>query len=490
MGFITHDAAKRSPGRSRLMYQTVDSQQEVSRFDREELARLGRGTYENFPLIRHLVETNVGLVVGEDGFRLAAMTSDTAWNEENEERWRLKAEAPGAFDLRRRWDFTQFLEAAVRGRRIDGDFFVLMAKDFAGERARFSAHEGTMVRSPGGYCPGADDDDWADGVRLDALRGAAAYNFVDSARWQDRESRDIVIPANGAIHYADITRPGHVRGSSSLGTVINDSHDRTEIKAFIKHAIKIRQQRALYTTGVNLKRPDMAGAPGASVKKGKGKPLSLDSIYGAGEVTDLGAGGKVEMLQDDSPHMNYQQWDTRLVEEICLGFGLPAQFVWTLRDLTSANSRFLLEKTQIFRARETQKLIRQVAQRMYVYDTAIAIKNGIIREPSDPFWWAHGWLTPGKLTIDRGRMGAMNIALNRRGLVTSRNLYGCEGLEWKREISQWAKEEAFKTRELMDRLDESEVSVEDYLRLNSDTSSVSSVGDTGEDDPVPVGGDE
>lgn len=476
MGLATHDNVFESPMRSAVFYPTTDSRREVSQFDRLENARLGRWAYENLSLARHLVECMTAMVVGEDGFQVAALTTDKAWNAENEARWNAKAKAPGAFDIRRRWDFTQALEANARNRMIDGDFFTILTKNLEGTHSRFSFHEGTMVKSPT-FSRRITGERWEDGVRLDGVRGPAAYNFVDSDRAVGGSGKSFRVQASGAIHFADVIRPGHTRGTSQLGVSINDLLDRSEIKSFVKMGVKMRNQQAVTTSQIDKPGGAMRGALAGGSSKTTERDLK--KIFGGGEVVELGKDGKFELLQDASPHMNYQEWDRHLIAEISLGFGLPVQVVWAMKDLTAANSRFVLEKTQTVRGRFAQKLVRQVAQRMYVYDTALAIKHGLIREPNDPFWWAHGFLLPAKLTIDRGRLGALNIQLNRRGLITAQNLYGCESLEWQRETDQWALEEAYRTSKLLEELGQKAVSLDDYLRLSAMSSSVSSVGDEG-----------
>lgn len=487
MGLRTHDVTMPSPSRAAIWYPTVESAMEVDQGDRQELARLGRFAYENFPLARHLVECMTALVVGEDGLTLTAMTADKDWNEENEARWKAKAAAPGRFDLRRRWDFTTSLEAHCRGQMVDGDFFTILTKSQDGRNARFAFQEGTICRSPARHQQDVGSR-WADGVRIDGVRGAAEYCFYDLDREVGSARRTVLVRASDVIHFADIIRPGHVRGNSKLGVCLAHMVDRSEIQSYLKHGIKIRNRQALFASGVEVKAPQLRG-PNAG--PGDDPKIDYNKLYAGGHVQQLGRGGDIKMLHDISPHMNYQSWDENLITEIALGYGLPVEVVWNMVKLNAANQRFIMEKTQVFRARYAQKLVNAYASRAYVYDTAMAIKHGIIRPPSDAFWWLHGWLMPSKLTIDKKGLGALNIQLNRRGLVTAKNLYGCDAKNWKAETDQWAEEEAYRTKAILDRLGAAGVTVEDYLRLNGDNVSVAAQAQPEEGGGArPVGGDD
>lgn len=436
MPITNFDAAQDSPIRGRIFWTGGDSRREISAYPRRELAKKARWAIQNIGLAARIKTALVTKTLGT-GLRLQAMTSDRAWNADRERIWENKAKSAGVWDVSRRFNFWKMCALALGGYHEDGDAFILKSTTKAGDASRFLFYEGLRVGD--GFDP-RPPENLRDGVLVDSFDAPLAYRFLDGENHQD-------IDAGRVVAFIDHARAGHTRGISRFGVALNDLLDRTETKGFVKHAHKVASRYGVYTKGGGAaKTPAFAAAgpvPSTTADMRK-EQLTLEKIFGSGEIHDIGPNGEIGTVHDERPHQNYQQWDEQtIVREISLGIGLPMEVVWNIAKLGGTAGRYVLADAQEFINVEQQRLIDLFASHAYIYDTAMLMKHGGLRAPSDPYWWLHGWLTPAKLTVDVGRDGKLHLERQRRALLTMQDLYGCEGKDWERQIDQWMVEREY-----------------------------------------------
>lgn len=423
-----------STDRGYVYFPNLDTEKELDSWSRRELMKRARALYNNIGLVKRIINGVARMVCGT-GLMPQAMTSDEDWNDRAERLFQERAGSKNTFHLARRFDFYSSQRAVMRAMLKDGDVLAVLART-PSNALRTMLYEAHQV----GNGTGSQDNPAVDGVWLDAHRAADAYSVLD------KDGKGIRIPAENALLTANFERIGQVRGATCLYHAVNRLQDRSEIQAALTAGIK-RSAQIGYAIETQLGSTGVVGGPGAmapraqTVVQTSAGPVTMDKLLGGGEVEELKPGQSFKILHDARPHPNVSTHLDAMVRDIALGTGFFPEVLWNVAELKGANTRFVMADTQGGIEEYQELLVEHYCGPLYLAWIADAIAQGDL--PYHPEWYQHGWLTPGRLTVDFGRDGKLHIEQYRQGLITLKSLYGYRGEEWKRQIVQYLNERAF-----------------------------------------------
>ncbi|HEY3837183.1 MAG TPA: hypothetical protein VGL72_11460, partial [Bryobacteraceae bacterium] len=129
-------------------------------------------------------------------------------------------------------------------------------------------------------------------------------------------------------------------------------------------------------------------------------------------------GEKLEMQDTDRSPESYILAGENLIREIATGYGVSFEFIWSMAALGGPAARFILEDLNAFCAMLNRMLISRYCQPTRSWVLANAIVHGELEEPKIGNWWDCIWTGPPKVTIDRGRDGALYLKLLEKGMLT------------------------------------------------------------------------
>lgn len=485
------DAVRPSTNRGEPVYPELDTRLDLTPPSRMELVRLSRWSYYNTPLIQRLFDFASQLVIGQRGLRFRAMSSDSSWNEEAEAYFERRAASGITWDVEGRKSFRDCCRQNVLGKWRDGERWNIKAEAESG-RALFQMLPTERVRSPEkleafGEVKGRR---WRDGVLVDKFGRPLVIGVSDEVgsslnrriwyKWFTPNSQRTIkrIGWDNVMHVADRLEPGRVRGIPRAASFLTHNIDRTEIHAALKHGIKAAnmiafqvvsrgQTSAQFGDSLVPRKPethgemgDKEGAPVCCESEG----LPMEPVLNSGVAPILNDGREIKIVGDERPHQNYQNFDDRIVREICLGFGLPPEIIWDITGSGGANTRWLQDTTQLFIDDERQSLIDNYCGPSAMYVLARGVASGDISAgPED--WFHHAWVSPRKITVDRGRDGKIQLQELEMGMQTMQGLWGCMGEEWRDQVDQWADEWGYQTRAAYDAATRHGVDVNDMFAI-------------------------
>jgi hypothetical protein len=130
-----------------------------------------------------------------------------------------------------------------------------------------------------------------------------------------------------------------------------------------------------------------------------------------------------------------------LMRDVCAGWGVPAEFFWSIAKLGGANTRFVLSKADLLFQMLADGLIYRFCTPIAYRYLKHRIETGKLRAPKDPDWARKmSWQTPPRVTVDNGNEGALQIELLANGLITLRQYCNARGLNYRHEMRQWIRE--------------------------------------------------
>lgn len=422
------------PDQGQLYWPQTDTTRDVDSYSRHELMMRARWVFGNTGLGSALLHGMARQVVGT-GLMVRPLTKDKEWNRRRLELWNRRAAAKGVWDVSGNLNLRGFQYWAKLAMWRDGDVFIVPTKSATG-RAMFGFYEGHAVGT-GRY---NRDEGWHDGVLAGRNRRAIKYRFLED------EGRHADLMANSEVwHCKDAMSPLALRGVTALKHAIGNFTDRAEIMKFWKEAIK-----ATANWGIVLESETQANAtanPMGSLLVGSRDPVAIpiEEVWGQGGTRQqLPSGTRATYIHDDRPHPNARQLLEDLIREVATGFGVPPELVWNVIALGGTGVRMVLKIAERFVIVQQQALIDDLLGRMYVYDTAVAIKVGDLPMPQDEAWYHHAWMTPERITVDVGRDGKLSMELQKSMMLTMRQHWGGQGIEWEEAMDQWFAEATYR----------------------------------------------
>lgn len=151
-------------------------------------------------------------------------------------------------------------------------------------------------------------------------------------------------------------------------------------------------------------------------------------------------GGKLEPFRTDRPHPNVDAHNMRLLRGIFLASGWFYE-LYDPREVKGAGTRLIQDQ-----ARASVNCRQGISYKRWIRAIAHflswAMENGVIPRNDDDDWLDFWPTLPAKVTVDARHDDKTKMERIRGGTGTHAHMWGDEGRNWKKEITQWLVEEA------------------------------------------------
>jgi capsid protein len=448
-----------SQDRGYVWIPTLDTKKETDAWSRTEAMKRSRYICNNGGGLPQRLVFGIARMICGSGLIPQPLPIKVTGQEERRKSWirrvrnkyMRRAGQAKVYDLSRRRSAFDMQQDMAAYRIRDGDAFVVLARDATG-RLRRRLYEGHQIGN--GSFPAETLDGWYDGVKLDEHNGALAYRVLGWDKSGVKEIRADV-PSQNVCHFADYNGASAVRGITRFVTILGQVLDRGEIMNVITKGVKMTAHIAhvIETAAQQARTP---GAPGTTAPGGKvgrmferadGKKITLEEFLSGAEARELAPGQTFKVVQGQNPHPNTHAHLDEIVRSIAFATGYSPEIVWKIIELGGANSRFALADTQQQLEQEQGDLVDAYCGPDYIawlWDEIEATRDlrdddeDKIQEISG--WERHGWITPGRLTVDFGRDGKVHIERYKRAMITMASMYGMQGQDWEEQVDQYLDE--------------------------------------------------
>lgn len=383
-------------------------------------------------IARHTVGKGISLQIDsdDDDFNLAAETDfeDFATTAER-------------CDLAGRRTFYEAQTTGIEQRILRGEFFAAKTEnpDWEDEPC-FQLYDSQEIATPMNRPATATI---LDGCEVNAATRVVAYWLKTLDGTSQRIARERM------IHWFKPHAVNQVRGISDLAQSVNPMVDIHELKRLTTRSAKAHQLIALVMKGIAKKKTRGAlGALKAAASTGDPETDALNAqleqlvgAAGAG-IAYVGENGDAKLITPNSPTPLVEGFITDLLmRDVCAGWGVPAEFFWSIAKLGGANTRFVLSKAdllfQILADGLIYRFCTPIAYRYIRHRIAI----GRLTAPKDLNWAQKlSWQTPPRVTVDNGKDGALLIELLANGMITLREYCNARGLNYRHVMRQWIRE--------------------------------------------------
>lgn len=422
-------ATQESPARGRMITFAEDTRRQLSPWARLTLILKSRTLVENYGPAKAL--WNLAGLIG--ALKPQAMSGDRAWDELAEKRFNEIAYSPLSFDRAGQFTFSTWQTFTTYRRFVDGDVFSFLTETTSGAAA--------IAGREAHQCGGGEGDGWIDGVLTDSNGYALRYNFRSLSGGKDYT----VLPPQ-VHHHRTISTMGGTRGAPCLAHAINDMHDALEIKGYVKRAIKTAALMGLTRRADNtgngspsnfglaaaVETDNFSPAGAGYGNTQSGKPVTFEDVFDSGIMSAV----PLDVVHDDRPHPNAEEFQKRLMREAAIGLGVPPQILFFMDAPGGAEIRTQLDIFDRFIRDQHANYLLPFCQRFWTYLIAKEMKAGRLPYPSKGDFWKVRWSPPKSITADIGRVGSLTIDLLRAGLTTSAAHYESQGLDYEQELDQ------------------------------------------------------
>lgn len=435
-----YNAADQSTMRGFVYFPQLDTRRELTSYTRTEILRRVRWLDANVGFAGRVINGLSRMVAGT-GLMVRPTTDDREWNKERRALYEQRNGSAHSFDVGRRWDIYSSQRGCLRCRYRDGDIGGAFVRSAAGlgQVAFVESH-----RIASGRVSAEEMDRVFDGVIVDRNNAATAYRVTGDGDAQ------VDIPTAAFFYLGDYSSPGKHRTPSILHRACNHMLDITEINAATKKGIKLSNQIGYYlgqaaaNSAAGIPPMGMGANPQQTIELPDGTKRTLEQILTqGGEIPGLPPGTEIKQLLDERPHPNSAEFIRSLARDMSWSVDMAPEILWDIAALGSANIRYVLADAQGFLEVEQQNLVDSYLARHYIWDTALEIATGRIRQPRDPQWMKHAVITPARWTIDRGRDGKLHLEELRSGALTFRRYFGWQGIDFEEEAETWLDEMQF-----------------------------------------------
>lgn len=424
------DAARRMKHRGYFFFPDLEPSAQMPRWTRVEINKKVNWLYNNVGAVRMVVD-GLSLDEVDTGIWPKATTSNSKFNkavtDDFHEQWgELKV-----FDLAAQENFYSAQFAIRRNIRLYGDMFGLLA------RPRVDGGLPAMSFVPmwgvGNANTPADQSAWEDGVLKNAQNRAVKYRILktrDGKEWEDFEAQDVQ-------HYHDAFWPGQVRGMSGLASVARKLFTIDDIEKAESAGFRLRSRIAYAITRSDEDDGAPPVLPGAgeveTVEASDGAQLEIQKIVSsAGDevsVANLPAGYEVKLLES-AKATSGGEFITSLMRDVAYSQLYPPEWVFFVSGL-GAGTVFRGVQNRVQRVinsiREFQ-LIPQFVKPAYVFWLWQRIKAGAYEDVGvPPDWWRRKFITPGLMTVDLAREGALFDRRLESGKMSPARYHGIQG---------------------------------------------------------------
>jgi hypothetical protein len=429
-----------------------DSRLYVSAWNRTALNEKAEWLWQNFALVKELVEGIARHTIGK-GIAVQFETEDHEWNlaaERDFENWAL---TPSRCDIAARRNFYELQAHAIEQWTMRGEFFSAFVENprwpspRGGEKGApsFWAIDSNDVRTPSQkplIGNPAKVPEIIDGVELGQYGEPVNY-FVRTGAVDSFAT----VPVGEICHWYRPHATNQPRGVTPLAQAINPLVDVYQLRNYAMRSAKAQQLVALVMKNIGKK--PTRGAFGA-IKAASSRPGEDDGaveLEAAGRNAGAGIAyvdgeGDVKMVASNAPSPLVAPFVRDLMlRDACLAPGVPMEFFWDPSSLGGANTRFILGRADLFFQILADGLAYRFCTPAAIRVIEWRIANGLLAPCKDPLWWEKvGWQYPARLTVDIGREGALDIQKLRSLQLNLRDYYNARGQNWFAQMQQRIRE--------------------------------------------------
>lgn len=422
--------AARSHRRSHLPGSFTDSRREYSSGTRSEMSRKARFMKKNVGLVRGVSKSLIDHAIGPGVYPLPATRND-AWNERA---WEWFWELAKIADVSSRMTLWETQRDRTDAKFYDGEKFTVHLRSAAG----WPQYQVIRAHNCGNYDVD-ESDGWSDGVQVDAMLRPRAYRF----RLRGDENYTTV-PASRVVHSYMLDESDDIRGKTTLTHALVPLNDMLDALLLEMGAVKdnSRISRVLTNESGEDEEPERKrfGGDDDADSSDPTTDLKLEAIFGE-ELVRLKKGETLESFASARPSPTFTGFIDWLGKLVSNGCGFPYEFSWNPNDLKGPGVRLVLEKVRL----AVEEWRRNEIQDTYPFYTfAIATGMDLGELPRNPEWYKCEWIGgAADVTIDKGRDAAQDRDNIKAALDTFKRYYARQGLWWKTELRQKAKEAQF-----------------------------------------------
>ncbi len=445
-----------STDRSNVMYWApADSRQHLPAWTRTQINGKVEWLFQNFGVVKEGVRGIVRHTVGRGRF-LQLNSTDTDWNELAETDWETYALSKSRCDLAGRRNFYDFQNLAGWQRLKQGEFLGAFAANprWKGEIC-VQAFDASEVRTPNGKGPA---DRIFDGVQFDSDNAAEIY-WVAAAGGVTKP-----IPASEMIHWMSLDAVNPARGVSEFAQAVNPLIDIKDLRdvvmksgklqgalaLLVKRAAKVGGQGALSAIrqqGHRSTAPGAGSAPGAGGESGgqgatHAAGPALERVFSGGAIMYVDDENDVKAVTAGQPSPLVEPFVTDvMMRDVCAGWGVPEGFFWGASKVGAGAQRAIFTKADLFFVVFGDGIDTELGTPWAVRYLEARMAAGKLRRPTDPNWMQNiSWGGNQKLSVDDGRVGALEITQLGNGVENMQSVQDRRGRNWRTFTQQWFKE--------------------------------------------------
>lgn len=433
-------AQRWSPNRSYVPGHVQDARFDAPEAVRTELVRKSRYFERNNAIVNRIADLfeqyTVGTVIPD--------SSDDDYNELLSEAWDAWQRFP---DLTSRQTFATLCSLVARSWEVDGEIFILLTRgETPPYRPRIQLIETHRIHTPP-HLSDLEGKTIIEGIEIDSKGRPTAYwmrDGLDMAAWKRIEARWM-------IHVAEPSRTGQMRGLPFCYPVIPDMCDLEDLQGCEMLAAKDAAEKAFAIinesgtiSAEQLRRNRFAQvtqtSTGTEVTEQR---LEHIAKRVGGRSIALKKGEDIKQIESNRPNGAALSFWDHLTAKICIGHGIPHLLVFP-RSLQGTVARGELDIAATFfrtRAAVLGDAFRRVYEYVMAWETTYNPK--LIGGPEDGSKLKCITRAPRSVNVDAGRNSAAMLAELEGGARTYEDVYAELGKDWRREIRQRAKEEAF-----------------------------------------------
>jgi capsid protein len=428
-GFL---AAGNSRRRSWLPGMLTDGHREYGTQPRRETQRKARFMKKNVGLVRGVAKSLIDHAIGPGVFPLPS-TKNEAWNELA---WNWFWELAKICEVSGTMTLWEVQRDRTDAKFYDGEKFTLHVQSTKGWPQL------QLIRSHNCGNYGVDEaDGWIDGVQVDSVLRRRAFRF--RLRGDDNY---VTVPARSVVHSYMLEDSDDVRGKTALMHAIDSLNDMLDSLLLEMDALKdnSRVSRVIKTESGededDIKNRLTGGSGDGEDDADDGTGLKLEAIFGA-EIVRLKKDEELTSFASSRPSPTFTGFLDWLGKLVTNGCGFPYEFAWNPNDLKGPGVRLVLEKVRLA-VEEWRRNEIQDTYPFYTYAISTAMDLGEL--PYNPEWFKCEWIGGAPdVTIDKGRDAQQDRDNIKAALDTFKRYYARQGLWWKTELRQKAKEAAF-----------------------------------------------
>ena len=446
-----------SPDRSNVMYWApADSRQHLPAWTRVQINGKVEWLFQNFGVVKEGVRGIVRHTVGR-GRSLQLNSEDTDWNEEGEMDWETYALSKSRCDVANRRNFYDFQNLAGWQRLKQGEFIAAWAANprWDGE-VSLQAFDASEIKTPEGMGP---EQRVFDGVQLDENCAAVTYYAASAG------GKLVPIPATSMIHWYALDGVNAVRGVSEFAQAVNpliDIHDLIKVTTktgklhgamalLVKRAAKVGGQGAVGAIRNETARRVATPAPPPPGANGLNPPAqgaehvagpALERVFSGGAIMYVDDENDVRLVSASSPSPLVEPFvSDMLMRDVCSGWGVPEGFFWGAAKVGAGAQRAIFVKAELFFTVFGDGIDTELGTPWVVRYLEARMAAGKLRRPKDENWMQKiAWQGPQKLSVDDGRVGALELQQLANGVENMQSSHDRRGRNWRTFTQQWFRE--------------------------------------------------